>query len=103
MSAAEPDPDRAGFGAAIFQTLRRFYPTDAISFTFLSNEFSGLTKGNDGIVRPYPPRSFSSPSVAEDENGKSRIFLGSSFVHFFFAMYPSPQHSFAAMFHLDLV
>jgi hypothetical protein len=41
MSAAELDPDHAGFGVATFQTLRRFYQTDNISFTFLSNDLVG--------------------------------------------------------------
>jgi hypothetical protein len=66
----------AGFGGALFQTLRRFYGTDSISFTFVSDEFNGLTRGNDGIVRPLLPRSFTSLSQAEEENGQSRIYLG---------------------------
>ncbi len=66
----------AGFGGALFQTLRRFYRTDHIAFTFVSDEFNGVTKDNSGNVRPYMPRSFSSLSQAEDENGQSRIYLG---------------------------
>ncbi len=66
----------AGFGGALFETLRRFYGTDAIAFTFVSDEFNGTTRGNDGIVRPYLPRFFSSLSQAEEENGQSRIYLG---------------------------
>jgi hypothetical protein len=66
----------AGFGGALFQTLRRFYGTDNISFTFVSDEFNGVTRSNDGIVRPLLPRSFSSLSQAEEENGQSRIYLG---------------------------
>ena len=65
-----------GFGGAVFQTLRRFYGTDNIAFTFVSDEFNGITVGDDGNVRPYKPRSFSSLSQAEDENGQSRIYLG---------------------------
>jgi len=34
----------AGFGGALFQTLRRFYGTDEIAFRFMSDEFSGVTK-----------------------------------------------------------
>jgi hypothetical protein len=71
----------AGFGGAIFQTLRQFYGTDGIAFTFVSDEFNGITKGNDGEVRPYRPRSFSSLREAEDENGQSRIYLG---IHWIF-------------------
>jgi len=66
----------AGFGGAIFETLRRFYGTDKIGFNFVSDEFNGVTKDNDGNVRPYMPRSFSSLSQAEEENGQSRIYLG---------------------------
>ena len=66
----------AGFGGALFQTLRRFYRTDNIAFTFVSDEFNGVTKDNNGNVRPYMPRSFDSLSQAEEENGQSRIYLG---------------------------
>lgn len=66
----------AGFGGALFQTIRRFYNTDHIQFTFVSDEFNGVTKANDGTVRPLIPRSFSSLSEAEEENGQSRIYLG---------------------------
>jgi hypothetical protein len=66
----------AGFGGAIFQILRRFYRTDAIRFTFVSDEYNGVTVGNDGEIRPLKPRTFTSLSQAEEENGQSRIYLG---------------------------
>jgi hypothetical protein len=66
----------AGFGGALFQTLRRFFGTDRIPFIFVSDEFNGTTKDNNGNVRPFTPRSFSSLSQAEEENGQSRIYLG---------------------------
>jgi len=66
----------AGFGGAIFQVLRRFYGTDNIPFTFVSDEFNGVTRDNQGNVRPLIARSFSSLSKAEEENGQSRIYLG---------------------------
>src|SRR5437870_5178699 len=66
----------AGFGGALFQTLRTFYGTDDIAFTFVSDEFDGVTQDNGGNVRPLLPRSFSSLSEAEEENGQSRIYLG---------------------------
>jgi hypothetical protein len=66
----------AGFGGALFQVLRRFYGTDDIQFTFVSDEFNGVTLDNQGVVRPRTPRTFSSLSEAEDENGQSRIYLG---------------------------
>ena len=66
----------ATFGGALFETLRRFFGTDAIAFTFVSDEFNGVTVGNDGVQRALAPRSFSSLSQAEEENGQSRIYLG---------------------------
>ncbi|HWH80594.1 MAG TPA: vanadium-dependent haloperoxidase, partial [Candidatus Binatus sp.] len=50
----------AGFGGALFQVLRRFYRTDQIPFTFVSDEFNGVTKDHAGNVRPLLPRSFAS-------------------------------------------
>lgn len=66
----------AGIGGAVFQVLRRFYGTDRMTFTFVSDEFNGETRANDGTVRPYIPRTFRSFSQAEEENGQSRIYLG---------------------------
>lgn len=66
----------AGFGGALFETLRLFYRTDRVRFTFTSDEFNGETVGNDGEVRPLLPRTFNSFSQAEEENGQSRIYLG---------------------------
>src|SRR6266436_2719415 len=66
----------AGFGGALFQVMRRFYSTDNIAFTFVSDEFNGQTRNNIGNVRPFRPRSFSNLSQAEEENGQSRIYLG---------------------------
>jgi membrane-associated phospholipid phosphatase len=71
----------AGFGGAIFQILRHFYGTDRIPFTFVSDEFNGETLDNQGHMRPLVPRSFSSLSQAEEENGQSRIYLG---IHWIF-------------------
>ena len=66
----------AGFGGALFETLRDFYGTDNIAFTFTSDELNGVTRDNQGNVRPLLPRSFASLSQAEEENGQSRIYLG---------------------------
>lgn len=66
----------AGFGGALFQTLRRYYHTDDIAFTFTSDELDGKTLDNAGNVRDLKPRSFTSLSQAEEENGQSRIYLG---------------------------
>jgi len=56
--------------------LRNFYQTDQIAFTFVSDEFNGVTRDNGGNVRALVTRSFSSLSQAEEENGQSRIYLG---------------------------
>ncbi len=66
----------ATFGGALFQTLRLFYGTDRIPFTFVSDEFNGVTRDNQGQVRVLAPRRFASMSQAEIENGRSRIYLG---------------------------
>ncbi len=65
-----------GFGGALFQTLRDFYGTDAVAFSFMSDEFNGITKDHNGVPRPIVTRSFASLSQAEEENGQSRIYLG---------------------------
>jgi hypothetical protein len=65
-----------GFGGALFQTFRRFFGTDSVAFTIVSDEFNGVTKDSAGNVRPYMPRSFANFSQAEEENGQSRIYLG---------------------------
>jgi hypothetical protein len=64
------------FGSAVFQTLRNVFGTDAIPFTFVSDEFNGKTKDNMGNTRPLVARTFPSLSHAEEENGQSRIYLG---------------------------
>jgi len=66
----------AGFGGAVFETLRRFYGTDDIAFTLVSDEWNGTTVDKDGNVRPLRPRSFRTLSEAAEENGQSRIYLG---------------------------
>ena len=66
----------ATFGGAVFQTLRHFFGTDAIPFTFVSDELNGVTRDSNGVLRPLVPRSFATLSQAEEENGQSRIYLG---------------------------
>ena len=65
-----------GSEARSLQTMRRFYGTDNIAFTFISDEFNGQTRDHSGNIRPCRPRSFSNLSQAEEENGQSRIYLG---------------------------
>ena len=66
----------ATFGGAVFQMMRHVFGTDDIAFTFTSDELNGGTTDNEGNVRELRPRSFSSLSEAEEENGQSRIYLG---------------------------
>jgi hypothetical protein len=66
----------ADFGAALFRTLADFYGTDNISFTIGSDEFNGVTRDQNGVVRPVVYRHYSSFSQAEEENAMSRIYLG---------------------------
>jgi hypothetical protein len=53
-----------------------FYGTDNISFTIGSDEFNGVTKDQNGVVRPVVTRHFTNFSQAAEENGQSRIYLG---------------------------
>jgi hypothetical protein len=76
----------ATFGAAAFQIARRFYnipagnrANDALfnGCDFTSDEFNGVTKDNDGTIRPAHARNF--PGGLWQmivENGLSRIYLG---------------------------
>ncbi len=66
----------ATFGGALFQMFRNIRGTDNVPFTFVSDEFNGVTRDNNGNVRPLVPRSFNTLSQAEEENGQSRIYLG---------------------------
>ncbi len=66
----------ATFGGALFHTIRLFFGTDNIPFTFVSDEFDGNTRDAFGNVRPLLPRSFRNLTDAEQENGQSRIYLG---------------------------
>lgn len=65
----------ASLGSAMFHMMRRLYG-DRQAFTFVSDEFNGITRDNRGNVRPRTPRAYSSLSQAEEENGQSRIYLG---------------------------
>lgn len=64
------------FGAAALHMCNRFYGTDDIPFMFVSDELNGICTDNQGNVRPFSPRSFSTLSEAIEENAQSRIYLG---------------------------
>mgnify|MGYP000605879284 CR=1 FL=1 len=66
----------ATFGGAVFQTFRHIFGTDNIPFSFVSDEFNGITKDANGNARPLKSRSFPNLSAAELENGQSRVYLG---------------------------
>src|SRR5687768_4450529 len=66
----------AVFGGVTFEILRNFYGRDDIAFTFVSDEMNGVTEDNSGVPRPLLPRTFTTLSQAEEENGQSRIYLG---------------------------
>jgi hypothetical protein len=69
------------FQPTVAQILRHILGTDNILFTFVSDEYNGLTKDNQGNTRPLQPRTFSSLTQTENENGDSRVYLG---IHFKF-------------------
>jgi hypothetical protein len=67
----------ATFGGSLFRMLARFYGTDNIPFTFVSDELNGVSRESDNITpRPLSPRSFLTLSQADEENAQSRIYLG---------------------------
>ncbi len=66
----------ATFGAAMFKTLANFYQTDAITFTFMSDEWNGSTLDQFGRLRPVLSRTYTSLSHAAAENAASRVFNG---------------------------
>jgi membrane-associated phospholipid phosphatase len=76
----------ATFGAAAFHIARRFYGIPANNRAadtlfnncdFVSDEFNGVTKANDGTIRPAHIRKFDQGLWQMIiENGLSRIYLG---------------------------
>lgn len=48
------------FGGMLFQMLCKFYGHYDLNFTFVADEFNGVTWVNKGNIRPYMPRKFSS-------------------------------------------
>lgn len=67
----------ATFGSAIFETARGFMPNNT-AFTFVSDEYNGTTTDPllDNAPRPLVPVRYRNLSVAEIENGRSRVFNG---------------------------
>ena len=68
----------AAFGSAVFETARGFMP-DRTAFTFVSQEYDGITTdpATPGVVRPFVPVRYRSLEQASLENARSRVFNGS--------------------------
>ena len=79
----------ATFGAAVFQSVRRFYDKNEYceddvldGLEFVSDELNGVNVDNTGTVRTRHVRSFPGGLWQMiEENGRSRVFLG---VHWIF-------------------
>lgn len=65
----------ASLGGALFHVLRRLHG-DSQPFSFVSDEYNGVTRDNKGRVRPRLPRSYRTLTQAEEEGAQSRIYLG---------------------------
>jgi hypothetical protein len=65
----------ATIGGALFEILRKFWPDDT-KFTFISDEWNGKNKDDDGFIRPLEPQKFESFSEAETQNARSRVYMG---------------------------
>ncbi len=66
----------AALGAATFEMLENFFGRDSIHFSFVSDEFNGITVDASGSTRPRVERFFDSLTEAKLENAKSRVYLG---------------------------
>lgn len=84
LSGTPPFPSypsgHAVFGGAFFQIMSRFFnlPKDSpkTKFTFVSDEFNGVNRGEDGKVRPRRPVTYKTFADAEWENAESRMWMG---------------------------
>lgn len=85
----------ATFGAAAFQSARRFYDpacnfkpdTLTKNLSFVSDELDGISRDNTGTVRPRAPRTYSRGLWQMiEENGRSRVYLGVHWVFDAFAV-----------------
>src|SRR2546422_10808611 len=67
---------RLKFTANAMVSRRRDNEVRAAKTARLIGPAFGMTKDNEGHVRPLMPRTFTSLSQAEEEKGQSRIYLG---------------------------
>jgi hypothetical protein len=68
----------ATIGAATFKIMEDFYHTDVIpgGLTVTSDEFNTVTVDQNGVARPFLPRTYNLFSQMAGENAQSRIYLG---------------------------
>jgi hypothetical protein len=70
----------AVFGGALFEIMSKYYgfkkDSSKTKFTFVSDEFNGVNRGEDGKIRPRMPVTYASFADAEWENAESRIWMG---------------------------
>jgi hypothetical protein len=64
----------ATFGGLLFELLRQKFGD--VPFSFISDEYNGITQDNEGNIRPLVQRHFKSLTQADEENGQSRMYLG---------------------------
>ena len=67
----------ATFGTTVFELVASFYGVakTALNFTFVSDELTGQTLGNDGVPRTCVRRTYTL-ATAIAENLESRVWLG---------------------------
>ncbi len=69
----------AVFGGAVFQTFREYWKTNGHKeqFSFMSDEYNGHNYPPGGSnPRPRIKKTFANFADAENENARSRIYLG---------------------------
>jgi hypothetical protein len=60
----------------MFRTVADFYHTNNIAFSWMSDEYNGVTVDQYGKVRPAVTRHYDTLSQAAFENAESRILVG---------------------------
>jgi hypothetical protein len=65
------------FGAVCFLLTAKFLRKEPkeVKFSFVSDEFNGINRDGNGVIRPLLKRDFTLASAIE-ENAKSRVYLG---------------------------
>ena len=71
----------ATFMYTVAKIIQSILGKNQISINLTSDEYNGITKDNQGNVRPYRTRYYNSISQIAEDNGQSRIYLG---IHYAF-------------------